>query len=239
VSPGLHTHAHTRAEVSSPAPLSFKVPSPKKEAPSQVPLWSSCIENGAPSAQPSLHISQSPQKRNPPSRCPLQSPYIEEDAPSPEPSLRNSQSPQKRTPPPFQVPLTEPLHRGRCSISRALSTYFSRSPVQSPLYISLKVRRKEPPPPGSPYGASPYRKALHLQSRRYITLKVPRKETPLQVALTEPLRTERCFICSGLFACLSEPPEKEPPLWVPLTEPLHRDVPSPEPSLHIFKSPRN
>jgi hypothetical protein len=80
-----------------PSPVIFQSPQ-GQEAPCQVPLWSCCMEKGAPSPEPSLPVTQ--------------------------------KSPEMK--PLLQVPLTEPLHRGRCSISRALSTYLSRSPVQSP-----------------------------------------------------------------------------------------------------------
>jgi hypothetical protein len=75
--------------------------------------------------------------------------------------------------PPLQVPLMEPLHRERCSISRALFTYLSKSPEKknppsrfllwspyiekdapSPdpsIYLSKSPEKK--PPPGSPDGA--------------------------------------------------------------------------------------
>jgi hypothetical protein len=81
---------------------------------------------------------ESPEKK-PPSRFPLQSPYIEKDVPFPEPSLHIFHSPQKRSP--LEVSLTKPLHEGRCSISRAVFTYLSKSAEKKPL---LKVPLKEP-----------------------------------------------------------------------------------------------
>jgi hypothetical protein len=81
---------------------------------------------------------------------------------------------------------------------------------------------------------------LHLQRPLYIALKVPRKETPLQVPLMEPLHRERCSISRALFAYFQSLQKRNCssgfPLWSPFIE---KDVPSPEPSLHIFKIPRN
>jgi hypothetical protein len=100
VSPGFHTHANPRVEVSSPAPLSLKVPQKMKPPPQPGPLMEllhqerCCITRAL-----STCLSKSPET-NPPSRFPLQSPYRKGDVPSPEPSICNSQSPQKRNPPP-------------------------------------------------------------------------------------------------------------------------------------------
>jgi hypothetical protein len=110
----------------------------------------------------------------------------------------------------------ELLHLERCFITRALSTCLSKSPEAKP-------------PPGSPYRAPKYRKMLHLQMPLYITLKVPRKETPLQVPLMEPLHRERCSISGA-------PQKRKSPSGFPLQSPyIEKYVPSPEPSLHIFK----
>jgi hypothetical protein len=260
----LHTHANTRAEVCSPAPLSSKVP--RKEAPPQVPLWSSCIEKDAPSPEPSRHVSQSPQKRNPPSRFPLQSPYIQTHAPSSERSLLVSESPQsralftylskpptKKPPPgspygapayrkmlhlqnplcitrkvprkvtPFQVPLTEPLHKERCSISRAFLTYLTQSP------------EKKPPcrfPLLSPYivkGAPSPEPSLHI-------FKVPRKEAPLQAPISEPHRNRRFVPRTLLYLSLAVPDERGPPLQVPCQGPDGERCSSPGPPIHTSQN---
>jgi hypothetical protein len=70
--------------------------------------------------------------------------------------------------------LTEPLHRERCSISRALFTYLS---------------------------------------------KAPEKKLPLWVPLMEPLHRERCFVSRAIFTYFSKFPEKEPPLGSPYGAP--------------------
>jgi hypothetical protein len=93
-----------------------------------------------------------------------------------------SKSPKKKLPPPG--PPMELRHRQRCSISRALSTYLSKSPVQSPLYISLEV-----PSPGSSLHIprSPQSRALYtylskspVQGHLYISLEVPSPGPSLQ-----------------------------------------------------------
>jgi hypothetical protein len=114
---------------------------------SKAPPKSSSLRSpyGAPASRKMLHLQSPPyvtlkvpRKESPPSRFPLWSPYIEKDAQSPEPSLHISQGPQSRAlftylskspvkKHPLQVPLTELLHRERCSISRALFTYTQNS----------------------------------------------------------------------------------------------------------------
>jgi hypothetical protein len=190
------TQTHGLRFPPQPRYICFKVP--RKEAPLQVPLRSSCIEKDDPSPEHSLRISQSRQKRTPPpSRIPLHSPYIEKDAPSPEHSLLISQSPQKRTPPPlFHVPLTEPLHKERL---------FHRP---SPLCISFNAPQKEtPPPPVSPYGAPPSRQMFRLQSPLCISFKVPRKEAPPS---RFPPKQGRSISEARLYSSLKNP-GKEPP----------------------------
>jgi hypothetical protein len=85
--------------------------------------------------QPRYLSNPPPPKRSSPPRSPYGAPASRKMFHHQSP-LYMSLSHQKRNP--LQVPLTEPLRRGRCSISRAF-------------LISNTVPRKEPPPPpGSP-----------------------------------------------------------------------------------------
>jgi hypothetical protein len=56
-----------------PAPPRY-LSKPPKKAPPQVPQWSPCIDKGAPSPEPSLPVSQSPQKRTRPPGSPHTAP---------------------------------------------------------------------------------------------------------------------------------------------------------------------
>jgi hypothetical protein len=55
----------------------------------------------------------------------------------------------------------------------------------------------------------------------------------------ELMHRERWSITRALSTCLSKSPKTKPPCRFPLRSPyIEKDVPSPEPSLHIFKIPR-
>jgi hypothetical protein len=175
VSPRLHTHTNTWADVSSPAPFHIFQSPQKRSFPPGSPTELLHRERCSISRALSAYLSKSPEKK-PPSRIPLQSPYREKDAPSPEPSLHISQSPQKRD-----------------------------------------------PPLGSPYGASTYRKMLHLQSPLCISSKFPRKGAPLEVAFSEPRRNRRSVPRTFLYPSLENPGEN-PPSRFPIGV-LRREMP--------------
>jgi hypothetical protein len=131
VSPGLHTHTNIWLRFPpQPHYISFKVP--RKEAPLQVPLWSSCIEKDAPSPESSLHVSQSVQKRTPPLQVPLTESLQRKMLHLQSPLYIPFKVPRKGAP--LQVPFMEPLHKERLFH------------LQSPLCISFKAPRKEIPP---------------------------------------------------------------------------------------------
>jgi hypothetical protein len=128
----------------------------------------------------------------------------------------------------FQVPLTEPLHRERCSISRALFKYL------------LKSSEKTPPRPRIPLRSPYVEKDAPSPAPSLHTSQSPQKRKgPLQVPLTEPLHKERLFhLQSPLYVSFTVPRKKEPPSRFPSQTPIERDAPFSEPSFTcVSKSP--
>jgi hypothetical protein len=97
----------------------------------QSPLY---ISLKVPSPEPSLHISRSPRKRNPSPGSPYRATTYRKMLHLQSLLYITLKVPRKETP--LRVPLTEPLHRERCSISRAPFTY-------------IQSFQKSSPPPGS------------------------------------------------------------------------------------------
>jgi hypothetical protein len=207
VSPRLHTHTDTWAEVSSPAQLHIFQSPQKRSSPPGSPAELLHRERSSISRALSTYLSKSPEKK-PPSRIPLQSPYIKKDAPSPEPSSHISQSPQKRNAP-SKFPLRSPCIKKDCSISRDRFVYLSKPPEKTlpppsrfPLwspYIEKDVPSPEPsihifqssqkrsPPPDSL--SEPHRNRCSvLRTFLYLSLKVPSERAPPQVPSQSPHR---------------------------------------------------
>jgi hypothetical protein len=125
----------------------------------------------------------------------------------------------------LQVPLTEPLHRERCSISRALFTYLSKSP------------EKQPPPRHVPR-TEPLHRARYSVSRALFTYlpNFPEKEPPSRFPSQSPTEADAPFLERSSI-CLSKTPAKKPPVQVPHRGPYGEKCSSPGPSIHISESP--
>jgi hypothetical protein len=162
----------------------------------------------------------------------------------------------------LQDPLTQPLHRGRCSISRAFFTYLSKSPenkppsrfpLQSPyiekgapspepsLYISQSPQKRTlPPPPLQVPFTKPLHKEklFHIQSPLCIPFKAPRKETPSGFPLRSPYIEKDVPSPEPSLHSHSKFPEKKAPSRFPSESPIETDAPCPEPScIYLSKSP--
>jgi hypothetical protein len=104
----------------SPLYISFKVP--RQGTSSRFPY----AEKDIAFPEPSLPIFQRPQKRNTPPGSLYGAPTPRKMLHFQSPLYLSFKVPRKETP--LQVLLMEPLHRKRCSNSRALFRYLSKSP---------------------------------------------------------------------------------------------------------------
>jgi hypothetical protein len=138
----------------------------KTKSPSTFPLQSPYVQEDIPPQEPSLRNSQSPQKRTPPPGSPYGSPTQRKMLHLQSTLCVSFNAPRKGSPPTGF--LTEPLHRERCSISRAPFTY-----IQS----SHKISPSEFP------SHSPHRNRRYVpRTLLYLSLAVPGERThPLQV----------------------------------------------------------
>jgi hypothetical protein len=175
----------------------------------------------------------------------------ERDAPLPKPSLTClSESPVKKLP--LQVPLKEPIHRERCSISRAF------------IYISFKVPSQGSPLPGSPCRASTERDTLSPEPSFTCLSKSPSKflqqgpygdncpspepsvmylsKSPVKVPPPSPRPPLRApyrdtFRFQSFLLRFKVPGEGVPPPSFPSGAPMERDTRHQSLLLHIFQSP--
>jgi hypothetical protein len=140
--------------------------------------------------------------------------------------------PRKETP--VWVPLTEPLHRERCSISRAIFTYLSKFPEKVPpsrfpsqslieMLCSQSLRvpvSRSPwwknPPPGHPLG--PLWKEMLIIRVFYTYLSQFHVKEPPSKFPIGSLRREMP-ITRAFYMYHSECLIKEPPFQFPLSEP--------------------
>jgi hypothetical protein len=142
----------------------------------------------------------------------------------------------------FEDPLTEPLHRERCSVSRALFTYLSKSPEKKPPsrfpLWSPYIEKDAPSPEPSLHifqnsqERSPFQVPLSQPHRNrcsiprtflYLPLEVPTERAPAPGSLSGPLRREM-LITRAYCTYLSKFPVKEPPSKFPIGA-LQREVP--------------
>jgi hypothetical protein len=135
----------------------------------------------------------------------------------PQPHIFQSSPPKKKLP---LGPPMEPLHKERCSISRALSACLSKSPEKKP---PLQVPLTEP---------------LHTErcsiSRALFTYtqNSPKRSRPSRFASQSPTETDAPFP-EPFSTCLSHSPVKEPPsLQVPHQGPDGERCSSPRPILY-------
>jgi hypothetical protein len=170
-----------------------------------------------------------------------------------------SESPVK-IPPPLQGPLTKPLHREGCSISRAFFYILYKSPAKELpsrfpsrsshrkrrsvsrafFYLSLKVP-SEPPLQGPPTVPS-WREMPATRAFLYISFKVPSKGAPLHVPLSapphEPHAERRSVSGAFFYLSLKVPGEEVPPPSSFNGALLERDARHQSLLLHILPSPQ-
>jgi hypothetical protein len=104
--------------------------------------------------------------------------------------------PSKETPPPCQIPLTEPLHRERCSVSRAF------------FYVSFKVPRKGAP---SPRRVPTERDAPFPEPSFTRLSKSPAKKFPFQVPPAGPRWRETPITRAFFYISFRIPSKGAPP----------------------------